>query len=154
VLGADDGVVGYECVGTKVALDELNLPIAVPDPVVAGDRLPDHVELVALTPVSNLMDGEYPKSIAALDDQGDLEFVAERVYGGRPQATATVRHGNAVILTCRPAGLDGGTVVTVGSTDWVYGLANDPQVAVVTANVLRRAAVDDSGSFDTEGAQA
>ena len=56
----------------------MNLPIAVTDPDVAHDRLPDDVAIVALTPVSNLAMGEYPASIAALDDQGDLEFVAER----------------------------------------------------------------------------
>ena len=54
--------------------------------------------------------GEYPASIAALDDQGDLEFVAERIYGGGEQALAKVRHGNAVMLTCRPFGVGGGQV--------------------------------------------
>ena len=29
VLGADDGVVGYETVGTRIAFDDLNLPLAV-----------------------------------------------------------------------------------------------------------------------------
>ena len=42
------------------------------------------------------------------------------------------------MLTCRPAGPDGGEVVTVGTTDWVFGLAADPAVAQVTANVLDR----------------
>lgn len=138
VLGADDGVVGYENVGTRVAFDDTNLPVAVLDPALPHDALPDDVEIVALTPVSNLAMGEYPKSIAALDDQGDLEFIAERVYGGGDVAFAKVRHGNAVVLTCRPAGAAGGTVVTVGSTDWVFGLAQDEQVATVTENVLRR----------------
>jgi hypothetical protein len=136
VLGADDGVVGYENVGTRVAFDDVNRPVAVLDPSLPGDALPDHVEVVAMTPASNLAMGEYPASIAALDDQGDLEFVAERVYGGGAAALAKVRYGNAVMLTCRPfAG--GGSVVTVGSTDWVFGLAGDPQVAQVTKNVLR-----------------
>ncbi len=138
VLGADDAVVGYENVGTRVALDDVNLPVAVTDPAVPGDALPADVEIVALTPVSNLAMGEYPKSIAALDDQGDLEFVAERVYGGGDVAMAKARHGNAVVLTCRPSGADGGTVVTVGSTDWVFGLADDPLVGRVTENALRR----------------
>ncbi len=136
VLGADDGVVGYETVGTQFALDELNLPFAVPDPWLEDDRLPDDVEIVALTPVSNLAMGEYPASIAALDDQGDLEFIAERVYGGGERAIAKVRHGNAVILTCRPYGESGGQVVTVGSTDWVFGLAQDDCVKTVTQNVV------------------
>jgi hypothetical protein len=91
-----------------------------------------------MTPASNLMMGEYPASIAALDDQGDLEFVADRVYGGGAVAAAKVRHGNAVIVTCRPFGTRGGEVVTVGSTDWTFGLANDATVSRVTSNVLRR----------------
>ena len=31
-----------------------------------------------------------------------------------------------------------GTVVTIGTTDWVFGLADDAAVARVTANVLDR----------------
>jgi hypothetical protein len=138
MLGADDGVVGYETVGTKVAFDALNLPVAVADPDVARDSLPDEVEIVALTPVSNLAMGEYPASIAALDDQGDLEFVAGRIYGGGEQALAKVRHGNAVVLTCRPFGVGGGQVLTVGSTDWVFGLARDAGVQRVTSNAVIR----------------
>ena len=41
------------------------------------------------------------------------------------------------MLTCQPAGESGGTVATIGTTDWVYGL-NDPLVAQVTTNVMRR----------------
>ena len=138
VLGADDGVVGYETVGTRIAFDDLNLPLAVPDASVAHDALPDDVEIVALTPVSNLGMGEYPASIAALDDQGDLEFVAERLYGGGEQALAKTRHGNAVLLTCRPFGASGGQVVTAGSTDWVFGLAGDASVKRVSLNAVIR----------------
>jgi hypothetical protein len=138
VLGADDGVVGYETMGTRVAFDEFNLPIAVPDPDVASDGVPDAVEIVAMTPVTNLAMGEYPASIAALDDQGDLEFIAERIYGGGDAAIAKVRHGNAVILTCRPG--SGGQVVTVGSTDWVFGLLRDGNVQKVTRNSIIRLA--------------
>jgi N,N-dimethylformamidase beta subunit-like, C-terminal len=138
MLGADDGVVGYETVGTKIAFDALNLPIAVADPDVAQDSLPDDVEIVALTPVSNLAMGEYPASIAALDDQGDLEFVAERIYGDGEEALAKVRHGNAVVLTCRPFGARGGQALTVGSTDWVFGLARDADVQRVTSNAVIR----------------
>ncbi len=49
-----------------------------------------------------------------------------------------MRHGNAVMMTCRPFGPAAGEVVTVGTTDWVFGLADDPAVARVTANVLDR----------------
>jgi hypothetical protein len=134
VLGADDGVVGYETVGTRLQLDDVHLPVAVADPALPD---PADVEIVAVTPASNLAMGEYPKSIAALDDQGDLEFVAERVYGGGEIALAKVRHGNAVMLTCRPFGPGSGQVVTVGSTDWVFGLG-DAAVSTVTRNVIDR----------------
>ncbi len=133
VLGSDHGVVGYETVGTRISFDEVNLPVVIADPALPD---PDDVEIVALTPSSNLAMGEYPASIAALDDQGDLEFIAERVYGGGETARAKVRHGNAVMLCCRPFGRDAGRVVTIGSTDWVFGLA-DPQVSTVTVNVMR-----------------
>jgi hypothetical protein len=94
-------------------------------------------EVVAFAPASNLGEGEYPASVAASADQCDLEFVAERVYGDTSaDSIARVRHGNAVMLTCRPfAG--GGEVVTIGSTDWVYAL-DDPTVAQVTHNVIER----------------
>ncbi len=134
VLGADDGVVGYETVGCPVTFDEYQLPIA-------ADRagLPRHVEIVAFTPSSNLGIGEYPTSIAALSDQGDLEFIATRLYGDTsPDSLARARHGNAVMLACRPYGPGGGEVVTVGTTDWVFGLAADRAVGRVTANVLDR----------------
>ena len=42
------------------------------------------------------------------------------------------------MLTCRPFGAGGGEVVTVGTTDWVFGLADDPAVQRVTANALNR----------------
>ena len=134
VVGADDGVVGYETVGCPLTFDEFQLPVARSHP-----GLPDDVEIVAFTPSSNLRVGEYPASISALSDQGDAEFIATRLYGDAGDANlARVRHGNAVMLTCRPFGPDGGEVVTVGTTDWVFGLASDPRVAQVTTNVLTR----------------
>ena len=95
VLGADDGVVGYETVGTRLAFDETNLPVTVADPLLP--RPPD-VEIVGFTPASNLAMGEYPASIAALDDQGDLEFIAERAFGGGPDAI-----GEGAPRQCRDA---------------------------------------------------
>ncbi len=134
VLGADDGVVGYETVGCPIQLDEFQLPVAADRP-----GLPSDIEIVAVTPASNLGVGDYPASIAALSDQGDLEFIAARLHGDNSEdSMARVRYGNAVMLTCRPFGPGGGEVVTVGTTDWVFGLAGDPAVARVTANVLDR----------------
>ena len=48
------------------------------------------------------------------------------------------------MLTCRPFE-GGGQVVTVGTTDWVFGL-RDAAVSRVTANVLDRLLADE-GSF-------
>ncbi|TVR28084.1 MAG: hypothetical protein EA389_01145 [Ilumatobacter sp.] len=136
VLGSAHGVVGYETVGCPITFDEYQLPVAAPD-LAPGGGLPDQIEIIAFTPSSNLAVGDYPASIAALSDQGDMEFIAERLHGGTGAAElAKVRYGNAVMLTCRPYGPDGGEVVTVGTTDWVFGLADDPAVARVTANVL------------------
>ena len=138
LLGAKHGVVGYETVGCRIGFDEWQLTIAA-----GGDGTPADIEVVAFTPSSNLAIGEYPASIAALDDQGDLEFLAGRLHGlvdGAPTADAMARHrhGNAVMVVCRPFGDTGGEVVTIGTTDWVFGLADDPAVARVTTNVLRR----------------
>jgi len=135
LLGPDHGVVGYETVGCPIALDDLHLPVVRP---VAGMPVEGH-EIVALAMSSNLGVGEYPKSISALNDQGDLEFLAERYYGDTsPKSLAKVRHGNAVMVVCRPQGESGGEVVTIGSTDWVFGLAHDARVARVTRNILDR----------------
>ncbi|MEP7047129.1 MAG: N,N-dimethylformamidase beta subunit family domain-containing protein [Ilumatobacteraceae bacterium] len=132
LLGADDGVVGYETVGCRLAFDAYQLPVAA-----GGDGTPSEIEVVAFTPSSNLAMGEYPASIAALEDQGDLEFIAARLHGRVDEETlALCRHGNAVMVTCRPFGGDGGEVVSIGSTDWVFGLAGDPLVGRVTRNVI------------------
>ncbi len=134
LLGATHGVVGYETLGCRIQFDEYQLPVRA-----GGDETPEDLEIVAFTPASNLGVGEYPKSISALSDQGDLEFVAERLYGEVNEHTLrTVRHGNAVMVVARPNGDAGGEVVTVGTTDWVFGLADDPAVSQVTENVMRR----------------
>lgn len=134
LLGGDHGVVGYETVGCPITLDEYQLPVVRP-----VDGMPVDHEIVGLALSSNLGIGEYPKSISALNDQGDLEFLAERYYGDTsPENLAKVRHGNAVMVVCRPQGEGGGEVVTLGTTDWLFGLADDRLVSQVTANILNR----------------
>ena len=148
LLGRDDGVVGYETVGCRLGLDDFQLPVAVSFEV-GGGTTPAAMEVVAFTPSSNLGHGESPASVASTADQDDLEFIAGRVYGRIDADTlARARYGNAVMLTCRPFGSPAGDsgsgegaptgqVVTIGTTDWVFGL-HDPAVSQVTANVLRR----------------
>ena len=140
LLGAKHGVVGYETVGCPIDLDEFQLPIprAIP-----GAPPIERTEIVALTPSSNIGVGEYPASISALSDQGDIEFIASRFYGRvDADSLARCRYGNSVMLVTRPfsGSVDGsaGEVMIVGTTDWVFGLADDPAVAQVTANILDR----------------
>lgn len=141
MIGARHGVVGYETVGCRLTLDEYGLPISV-----TPDAPP--TEVVAWAPASNLGATDYPAGSVSFtgSDQVDLAFVATRLYGGTdPDAIARVRHGNAVMLTCRPFE-HGGEVVTVGSTDWVFGL-DDPVVDRITRNIMERLAsrdVDDT----------
>ena len=131
-IGAAHGAVGYETVGVRLGTDEYGLPFAA-----MPDAAP-HTEIVAMAPASSLGEGEYPKSVAASSDQCDLEFIAERLYGEiSADSLRRVKYGNAVMLTCRPAGEHCGTVATIGSTDWVYAL-DDPHVSRVTRNVIDR----------------
>ena len=131
-LGSSLGAVGYETVGVRLGFDDYGLPIAA-----HADAAP-HTEVVAFAPASSLGEGEYPASVAASADQCDLEFVAERLYGDTTaDSIARVRHGNSVMLTCKPAGDTGGTVATIGTTDWVYAL-DDPAVSHITVNLITR----------------
>jgi len=140
LVGRDDGVVGYETLGCPLQFDAESRLIPRPHP-----GFPDEMEVVGFTLSSNLATGEYPASISALNDQGDLEFVSSRLSGDdSPENLARWRRGNAVMLTCRPHGEQGGQVATVGTTDWVFGLAADHQVGKVTANVLDHLGIDRS----------
>ncbi len=128
VLGAKHGVVGYETVGCPLTFDES--PVADRR---RSCRSRGRIEIVAFTPSSNLGIGEYPKSMRP---QRPGRPGVPRRRGStatRPANLARVRHGNAVMLTCQPFGTDAGEVVTIGTTDWVFGLADDPAVARVTA---------------------
>ncbi len=134
LLGAKHGAVGYETLGCRIQFDEYQLPISA-----GGDSTPEIIEVVAFTPSSNIGMGEYPSSISALSDQGDLEFIASRLFGRVDEdSLARCRYGNAVMVVCRPYGREGGEVVTIGTTDWTFALADDPAVAQVTRNVLDR----------------
>lgn len=131
-LGAAHGVVGYETVGVRLGLDEYGLPVS------STPGAPP-TEVVAWAPSSNLGADDYPAGSVSFTgtDQVDLDFVAARLYGEVTDDTRDrVRHGNAVMAVCRPVAA-GGEVVTVGSTDWVFGL-DDADVDRVTANILRR----------------
>ncbi len=134
LLGARDGAVGYETLGCRIQFDDYQLPIRA-----GGDGTPNDMEIIAFSPASNCGVGEYPASISALSDQGDLEFIAKRIHGGiSPESLAKARYGNAIVAVVRPFGAGGGEVITIGTTDWVFGLPDDPTVVQVTRNALDR----------------
>jgi N,N-dimethylformamidase beta subunit-like, C-terminal len=113
------GVVGYECDGCELTFGG-GLPTG-----------PDGFTVVATAPATPFDESTTPLPLAP-GGRYELEFHAERL-GLAPEV---LRHGHAV-LGCR-AGTDGtGTVVTVGCTDWAYGL-DDPIVDQVTRTILAR----------------
>ena len=58
-----------------------------------------------------------------------------------PAAIDRIAHGHAILGTYVSVG--DGTVITSGSTDWVWGLAErDPLVERITCNMLDRLAGD------------
>jgi hypothetical protein len=132
LLGARDGAVGYETAGCRLGLDEYGLPFS------ALADAPAHTEVVAFAPASNLGADGYPASASFTPgSQVDMDFIAERLYGDTSDDSIDrVRHGAAVMLTCRPFD-GGGQVVTVGTTDWVFALG-DPAVDRVTSNIVER----------------
>lgn len=135
LVGAANGVVGYETVGRPVDFDDVQLPIARAIDGATGDS-----DVVAFSPASNIGVGEYPASISALSDQGDIEFIATRLFGEvNVETLARCRYGNSVMMVTRPNGADrGGEVVVIGTTDWVFVLADDPAVDRITRNILDR----------------
>ena len=134
VLGADDGVVGYECDGCALTLVD-GLPVPTGE-----DGCPPGFEVLATAPAhlwSVDADGnDYPPALAATRPIGELQAVALTLFGdASPASCRRIAHGNAVLGTYTA----GGTVVSCGSTDWVFGLAGgDPLVERVTRNALER----------------
>jgi len=134
VLGAEHGVVGYECDGCALTLRD-----GRPEPT-HEDGCPEGFEVLATAPAhlwSKTADhDEYPNGLTVLRDIGELEETAEVLFGDHsPASTRRIAHGHAVLGSYRA----GGTVVTTGCTDWTFGLAGgDPVVARITDTLLTR----------------
>lgn len=127
-LGASSTVVGYECDGCDLTLVEGR-------PVPTGvDSTPANFEIIATSPVQPF---DADSTLAPLPEGGryELEFHAERLLG-RTDADAQRRleFGHAVFGTWSHH--SGGSVVTTGCTDWVFGL-DDPMIDRITRNMLR-----------------
>ena len=135
LLGASDGVVGYEADGCELILEDGWL-----NPT-GRDGTPKDFTVLATSPAHlwshGVGESDFPERYRDLDEPGDLEFTALRLFGDASEAnTRRLANGNAVMGTYTR----GGTVFTVGCTDWAYGLG-DPAVARITRNVLDRLSV-------------
>jgi hypothetical protein len=136
VLGAEHGVVGYECDGCALTLVN-GLPVPTGE-----DGCPAGFEVLATAPARiwsvDEHGNEYPSALAATRGPGELQLMALGLFGdASPETCEKIAHGSAVLGTYRA----GGTVVSCGSTDWVFGLAGgDPLVEQITRNALDRLA--------------
>ena len=131
VLGGEAVVVGYECDGCALALED-GLPVATGE-----GGTPLGFEVVATAPATPF-DRETTPLPLAPGGEYELEFHARRLLGSdAPEDQDRLRHGHAVLGTYERPG--GGTVVSVGCTEWAYGL-DDPAVATITRTIVDRLA--------------
>jgi len=131
VLGSDVPLVGYETDGISY-----NFTQGLPHPV-GDDGTPEHLEILALTPVTLEEDDHgHSGSLISIAD-GDLAFAAEAVFGDDSEKNrAKLRYGSAVITSMRKGQ---GEVFCAGTTEWCHALAvGEAQVETITHNVLQR----------------
>jgi hypothetical protein len=131
VLGAPSRIVGYECDGCDYVVRN-----GLPHPT-GEDGTPVSFEIFGSAPAAHFTRTTASRPPAP-NEPSEVEFIASRVFDTRdPAAVERISHGQAMLGSyVSPAG---GTVVTSGSTDWVWGLAgHDPQVEQITANILDR----------------
>lgn len=130
LLGASHTVVGFEADGCELTLQD-----GLPTPTNA-DGTPDTFEVIATSPAHLLSntpgESDFTASVGlGSDDPGDLEFTALRLAGdASKQSREKFAHGQAVMGVYDR----GGTVFTVGCTDWAYGLDGDWDPRLTAAN--------------------
>jgi hypothetical protein len=132
LLGLGSYVVAYEVDGCAFTLqDGLPVPTHV-------DGTPQGFTILGASPahlisITDTLCEAPPALWASLEPPGDLEFIAMRLFGDdSPQNRAKIANGSAV-MGCFTRD---GTVFSVGSTDWAYGLDDNALVQQVTRNVL------------------
>ena len=132
-FGGKDTIVGYECDGCDFTYrDGLPYPTGL-------DGTPTNFEILGSAPAAHFTRTTSSRPPAPHEPAED-EFIAARLFDTRdPAAVERIAHGHAILGTYVSAG--GGTVITSGSTDWVWGLAErDPLVERITRNILERLA--------------
>jgi hypothetical protein len=131
VLGAMHSIVGYECDGCAYTVRD-----GLPYPT-GEDGTPANFEILGMAPATHFTRTNAPRPPAP-HEPSELEYLATRLFDTRdPSAMERIRHGTAVLGTYESPG--GGTVVTSGCTDWVWGLSGgDHHVERITHNLLTR----------------
>ena len=128
IVGAQPVVVGYECDGCELSLQD-GLPIAT-----KSAAFPQPIEVLGTAPARLWETSDLPHQLHE-SYVGELNWVAERIGGGdTSQNRSRFEHGYAVMGTFNQGE---GAVFTVGCTDWAYGL-DDPDVSTITRNVMQR----------------
>jgi hypothetical protein len=128
IIGDDHIVVGYECDGCELDLEN-GVPVATD-----SAATPIGFEVLGTAPARLWETADLPTQ---LDDSyvGELNWVAERLAGAdTAENRARFAMGYAVMGSFTR---NKGTVFTVGCTDWAYGL-EDPAISRVTENVMNR----------------
>ncbi|MEC8923447.1 MAG: N,N-dimethylformamidase beta subunit family domain-containing protein [Actinomycetota bacterium] len=126
IIGASPVVVGYECDGCELVLEN-GIPVAAESPAT-----PLGFEVLATAPARLWTTEDLPPQLHS-SYVGELNWVAERLGGGDIKENRDrFALGYAVIGSFRR---NKGTVFTVGCTDWAYGLG-DPAIDQITLNVM------------------
>jgi hypothetical protein len=136
LLGDEHCVVGYECDGVEMTIED-GLPVPT-----HADGCPESFEILGSAPARlysvdpEAGVNEYPTGLARMRTVGELQGLAHALFGSAsPENVRRIAHGHAVL----GAYSAGGTVVTSGCTDWAYGVAGgDEIVQRVTRNILDR----------------
>ena len=127
VIGADPIVVGYECDGCELALQN-GLPVAT-----GAGGTPKDFEVLGTAPAHLWETAEGDSGLPDIY-VGELNWVTQRLGGAdTPESRERFAYGNAVLGSFKKGK---GEVFTTGCTDWAYGL-QDETISRVTANVLR-----------------
>ena len=131
VLGAAATIVGYECDGCDFTYRD-----GLPYPT-ASDGTPANFEILGTAPAAHFSRTTASRPPAPHEPAED-EFIASRLFDTRdPAAVDRITHGHAVLGTFVTSA--GGTVITSGCTDWVWGLAErDRDVEQITRNIFDR----------------
>jgi hypothetical protein len=131
VLGAAATIVGYECDGCDfTSRDGLPYPTG-------SDGTPATFQILATAPAAHFTRTTASRPPAP-HEPSEVEFIAARLFNDRsPEAVERISHGHAVLGSY--VSNAGGTVITSGCTDWVWGLAErDAAVEQITHNILNR----------------